>query len=81
MMECSGALEQLRGKLEATFGKALAMMILISATNASGVPTVGLTPDEFRRLAEAVARDQRVVEMWGSAGAADAAAQWQALVA
>lgn len=80
-MDATAALGQLRGRLEATFGKALAMMILASASNACGVSTVALTAEEFRRLAAAVARDQRVVDMWGSAGAADAAKQWDALVA
>jgi hypothetical protein len=80
-MDPTAALGQLRDRLEATFGKALAVMIVASASNASGVSTVALTADEFRNLAEAVAKDQRVVDMWGHAGASDAANQWIALVA
>lgn len=79
-MDCQAALDQLRGKLEATFGKAMAMMILASASNAAGVSTVALTPADFNRLADAVCSDQRVVDMWGAAGAADTAAQWHQLV-
>lgn len=79
-MDCVQAVDQLRGKLESSFGKALAMLILASASNEVGVSTVSLTPDQFVRLANAVCRDQRVVDMWGSAGAADAAAQWARLV-
>jgi len=80
-MDCGAALEQLRGKLEASFGKAMAMMIIASASNQAGVSTVGLDPGGFSRLAEAVCRDQRVVDMWGQAGASDVAAQWRQLVA
>ncbi len=80
-MECSTAMEHLRGKLEATFGKAMAMMILATASNEAGVSTVSLTPADFGKLADAVCRDQRVIDMWGAAGAADAAAQWHQLVA
>ncbi len=80
-MDSITALDQLRGKLESSFGKALAMMIMASASNAAGVTTVGLSNDEFLRLADAVSRDQRVVDMWGAAGAADAAEQWRTLVA
>lgn len=79
-MECSQAVDQLRTKLESTFGKAVAMMILASASNQAGVATMALSPDQFLRLADAVSRDQRVVDMWGSAGAADAASQWRQLV-
>ena len=79
-MECAGALDTLRAKLESSFGKAMAMMIVASAANAAGVSTVGLTPDEFRRLADEVCKDQRVVDMWGAASAADTANQWRSLV-
>lgn len=80
-MECQGALDQLRAKLESSFGKAMAMMILASASNQIGVSTVGMNNAEFSRLADAVCRDQRVIDMWGQAGAADAATQWRQLVA
>lgn len=80
IVECATALDQLRGKLESSFGKAMAMMILASASNSIGVSTVGMTDGDFVRLADAVCRDQRVVDMWGSAGAADAASQWRQLV-
>ena len=80
-MECQDAIDQLRHRLESSFGKALAMMILASASNETGVSTIGLCSEDFRRLAEAVGRDQRVLDMWGVAGAADATAEWRTLVA
>jgi hypothetical protein len=79
-MEAPQALDHLRSRLEGSFGKALAMLILASCCNTSGVSLVAITPDEFARLAEEVGRDQRVVDMWGAAGAADAASQWKAMV-
>ena len=80
-MECQQAVDQLRGKLESSFGKAMAMMILASASNSIGASTVALTSQQFASLADAVCRDQRVVGMWGAAGAADTATQWRQLVA
>lgn len=80
-MECGQAMDQLRAKLESSFGKAMAMMILMSASNQIGVSTVALSNEEFVRLADAVCRDQRVIDMWGQAGASDAATQWRQLVA
>lgn len=80
-MECAAAVDQLRTKLESSFGKAMAMMILASASNSIGSSTVSLTPTQFASLADAVCRDQRVVGMWGAAGAAETATQWRHLVA
>ena len=79
-MEAPKALDNLRTRLEGSFGKALSMLILASCCNAAGVSLVGLSTDEFRRLAEAVGKDQRVIDMWGAAGAGDAATQWCAMV-
>ena len=79
-MDCQPAVDQLRSKLEATFGKAMTMMIVASASNAIGASTMSMTPEQFVSLAEAICRDQRVVGMWGAAGAADVAAQWRQLV-
>jgi branched-subunit amino acid permease len=79
-MDAPEALDQLRARLEGSFGKALSMLILASCCNTANVSMVGITPEEFRRLVDAVAHDQRVVDMWGTAGASDAAAQWRAMV-
>jgi hypothetical protein len=79
-MQAPEALDQLRSRLEGSFGKAVTMMILAACCNSSGVSLIGIGDDEFRRLAQAVSRDQRVVDMWGAAGAADAASQWLTLV-
>jgi hypothetical protein len=79
-VEAPQALDHLRARLEGSFGKALSMMILATCCNSAGVSMLGISTDEFSRLAETVARDQRVVDMWGAAGASDAAAQWRAMI-
>lgn len=56
------------------------MMILVSASNSAGVSTIGMSEADFVKLAEQVCADQRVVDMWGRAGASDALAQWRQLV-
>jgi hypothetical protein len=80
-MNTAQALEQLRGKLESSFGKAMAMMVLAAASNSLGASTMDLSPEEFNSLARAVCEDQRVKDMWGSAAAAETADQWCRLVA
>ncbi|MBI5231584.1 MAG: hypothetical protein HY876_05395 [Coriobacteriales bacterium] len=80
-MDTSSAVEKVRDRLEQTFGKALAMLILASASNEAGCTTVGISPPEYTRLIEAISRDQRVIDMWGAAGAADALASWRASIA
>ncbi len=68
-----------RSKLESSFGKAVAMLILASASNVAGMTTMGLERDGYMRICEAIARDQRVVDMWGASGAADTLSQWKTL--
>lgn len=69
--------DHVRGKLESSFGKAVGMLILASASNTSGAPTMGIEADEYVKLCEAIAKDERVVDMWGVSGAQDALEQWK----
>lgn len=78
-MEVLAALDHVRRKLEDSFGKAMAMMILAAASNSTNVSTVSMSGDEFRLLIEEVCKDDRVRAMWGAAGADDAALQWKSL--
>ena len=66
-----------RPKLEDTFGKAVAMLIIMSATTSAGVPTVDLDRDQYLSLVRALARDERVQNMWGAAGAVSQLTQWE----
>jgi len=79
-VEASAALERMRERLDMTFGRALTQLILASASNKAGCATIGLSDDEFTRLAEAVCTDQRVVDMWGEAGANDALRTWREML-
>lgn len=79
-MEVQAAFDNhVRMKLESSFGKAVAMLILASASNAAGAHTMGLDREAYMKLIEAIARDQRVVDMWGASGAQDTLSQWKAL--
>jgi hypothetical protein len=69
-----------RRKLEESFGAAVAMMILASATRAANVSAMIADRDEYLKLVDAICIDDRVVGMWGKAGADQALRQWQALV-
>ncbi len=81
-MEIQAAFDgHVRAKLESSFGKAVAMLILASASNSSGASPMSLERDAYIRLCEAIAHDQRVVDMWGASGAADTLNQWKALAA
>jgi hypothetical protein len=78
MSEFQDCFEQhVRSKLESSFGKAVAMLILASASNATGASMIGIGANEYSKLCEAIARDQRVVDMWGASGAQDALRQWK----
>ena len=79
MSEFQAAFEShVRSKLESSFGKAVAMLILASASNATGASMMGIEQDDYHKLCEAIATDQRVIDMWGASGAEDALSQWKA---
>ena len=73
--------QHVRHRLENTFGKALAIMIIASANIAANVPVMDLDRNDYLRLVEAVCSDQRVIDLWGVAGAADALREWSRLEA
>ena len=79
-MDTAAAVDKIREKLEASFGKAMTMMIMASASNATGTSTFGMSDGQYAQFVECVCRDQRVVDMWGARGAGDALSQWKALV-
>jgi hypothetical protein len=70
----------IRQRLEDTFGKAVATMIIASASNTSGAQTFDPSVDDFMKLATAVCKDSRVLDMWGQAGAGDALDGYKDLV-
>jgi len=80
-MDYQEAFEQhVRSRLEASFGKAVALLIVASASNSTGVNTMGIDETGYDRLCEAISCDQRVVDMWGSSGAQEALQSWKGAV-
>jgi len=77
-MEYQAAFENhVRARLESSFGKAVAMLIVASASNASGVSTIHINAEGYDKLCAAISYDQRVIDMWGASGAQDALHQWR----
>lgn len=68
-----------RSKLESSFGKAVATMIVASATGQTCATMVGLQPEDYRKLCKAICTDQRVLDMWGAAEADETLRQWTML--
>lgn len=80
-MDVSEAInDHVRKRLEDSFGKAVAMLIMMSATTSARVPTGDLNPGEYRRLVDAICCDQRVLDMWGDSGVQQARNYWEGLV-
>ena len=67
-------------RLEDTFGKAVAILIVASATREAGVPTSDLNTQEYRKFVDAICSDVRVVDMWGAAEAEAQRQMWCTLV-
>lgn len=77
-MEPKLALETVvRPKLEDTFGKAVAMLIIMSATTTARVPTAELNREEYISLVRTLVEDDRVKNMWGTSEALSQLAQWE----
>jgi hypothetical protein len=80
-MTAKEAIDQhLKRRLDDTFGLAVAMMIIASASASSGAKVFDPDVEDFMKLANAVCRDQRVLDMWGHAGAEDALNQYKSMV-
>jgi hypothetical protein len=80
-MQVRDALEQhVRRRLEDTFGKAVAMLIWATAHGASGISSIDPDRDGYLRFVQAVCADQRVIDLWGRAGADSTLRQWRELV-
>ena len=66
-----------RSKLEASFGTAVATMIVASATTQTCASMIDLRREDYLMLCEAICADQRVVDMWGAAEAEYTLRQWR----
>ena len=70
-----------RSKLESSFGKAVATMIVATATTSACASTIDLQQADYLKLCEAICADQRVLDMWGSAEAQETLRQWRSRAA
>jgi len=71
--------QHVRHRLEDSFGKTLATLIIMGASNAASMPIIDPSRDDYIRFVDHLCKDQRVLDMWGAAGAASANAQWKQL--
>ena len=69
-----------KARLEDTFGKGIAMLIVANASNDAHTPIFGLSKDDYRRLVEVICCDSRVKETWGEAGTKAQLEDWMRLV-
>ncbi len=79
-MDTGEARSEILETLETSFGKSVAMLIVMSATTSADVPTHDLSEDEFQRLVDAVCGDERVTGMLGQSEAQSLARRWRTLV-
>lgn len=79
-MKPSEAMDEVKKELESLFGKGLMGVIIITARNKSKAPIVGMTKEQFDKLADEVCRDERVVGMLGGAGSKQKLVKWKKLV-
>ncbi|MEK7705735.1 MAG: hypothetical protein AAB426_12305 [Myxococcota bacterium] len=63
-------------QLEESFGAGLTARILFSARDVSAAPVVGLNRTHYSALVDAIAKDQRVTQMWGDFGTKTRLKSW-----
>lgn len=63
-----------------TFGMTMANMIILQSSQKAGVGMMGLDKAGYAKLVDAIASDERVVQMLGQAGAQAKRDMWAALV-
>lgn len=73
------ALEEVKKELEGLFGKGLMGVLVIGARNKSKAPIIGMTKEHYLSFLEALAADERVVNMLGAAGIKQKLPKWRSL--
>ncbi len=80
-MDVVAAIETaVKPKLEDSFGKETAMLIIMRAAASTEIPMVGLRPQHFRRLVAAICEDERVRGTWGEDESLAQLQEWNQLV-
>ena len=52
--------------LEATFGFGEASVIIVAARKKCGTPSSGISKEDYIKLVNTIADDERVIEKWGT---------------
>jgi len=68
---------KVRPKLEESFGADMASSLMNSHAQKLGIDPNLISDDQYTQLAESLAEDQRVVEMWGQSKAQFQALAWK----
>lgn len=63
-----------------TFGMSMTNMIILQCSQKAGVTVMGMDSAGFAKLIDAIASDERVVQMLGQAGAQSKRDAWAGLV-
>ena len=71
---------QVKPGLADTFGMTMANMIILQCSQKAGVAMMGLDSAGYAKLIDAIASDERVVQMLGQAGAQAKRTVWAALI-
>jgi len=66
--------------LSDTFGISMTNMIILQCSQKAGVSVMGIDQAGYAKLIEAIASDERVVQMLGQAGAQSKKESWASLV-
>jgi len=71
---------QVKSALADTFGMTMANMVILQSSQKAGVSMMGLDTVGYAKLIDAIAADDRVVQMLGQDGAQTKKQTWAALV-
>jgi len=63
-----------------TFGMSMTNMIILQCSQKAGVAVMGMDSAGYAKLIDAIASDERVVQMLGQAGAQAKKAAWAGLI-
>ena len=71
---------QVKPGLSDTFGIAMANMIILQSSQKAGVSMMGLDNTVYLKLVNAIASDERVVQLLGRAGAQTKRDMWSSII-
>lgn len=67
-------------KLDDSFGRGIAMLIILNASRMANITLVEMDTNDYCQLVENICTDHRVVKMWGEAGCRKQLDSWLSLI-